>query len=225
MNSWFVREGILSVRSHSGEESVPTAEEIFRYFKENDRSWASEPIDESEVANVRFSKYPLQLCLSLQKREGVDLLGITGTHRGKALEFSSVEILEAGHLVRDDRWYPLDTQSAAEIRKLLAKCNAQLGKQASLQMYLAMRQAGLGAAPNEGPLNALSFVAVSDATPKRVNAVLYPYQIDGWRWCRFIAAEGLGGILADEMGLGKTLQIIGAIADPLREPDEPVLIP
>jgi hypothetical protein len=104
-----------------------------------------------------------------------------------------MEILEAGHLVKDDRWYPLDSQSATEICRLLAKYNARLGERASLQMYLAMRQTGLGAALEESPLNALSFVTASDAIPQRVNAVLYPYQLDGWGWCRFIASEGLGG--------------------------------
>lgn len=224
MSKWTVRNGVLSIRLPSGEEIVPTSEEIFRYFAENDRAWAPESVDESELPSLHFSKYPLQLNLSLQKQEGVDHLVITGTHRGKTLAFSKMEILEAGHLVRDDRWYPLDSQSAKEIRQLLPKYNARLGERASLQMYLAMRQTGLGGAPDESPLNALSFVTSSDAAPQRVNAVLYPYQLDGWRWCRFIVAEGLGGIFADEMGLGKTLQIIGAIADPLNRPDEPVLI-
>jgi SNF2 family DNA or RNA helicase len=191
---------------------------------DEDRSVIPEEADMSAVGNLRFSKYPLQLGLSLKKEHGAELLVLTGTHRGKTIVIPNGAALDAGHFVSDDRWYPLDGQSAAEIRQLLANTKAQPGDRVSLQTYLAMRQAGFDADTDEHPLGALSFLTPSDATPTGVNGTLYPYQLDGWRWCRFIAAEGLGGILADEMGLGKTLQVIGAIADPLNPRDEPVLV-
>jgi SNF2 family DNA or RNA helicase len=37
-------------------------------------------------------------------------------------------------------------------------------------------------------------------------------------------SEGLGGLLADEMGLGKTLQVIAAIADPIKTLGTPILV-
>ncbi|UPJ54966.1 DEAD/DEAH box helicase [Bradyrhizobium sp. 192] len=223
MYSWFLRDGILGIRSPDGER-IPSAEDIFRYFGEGDRGLIPEPVDGSNVENLRFSKYPLQLGLSLKEENGNELLVLTGTHRAKVIPISGVAALDAGHYVSDDRWYPLDSQSAAEIRQLLLKNKAQPGERVSLQIYLAMRQAGVVPEGDARPLVALSFLTPSDAKPQNVNATLYPYQLDGWRWCRFIAAEGLGGILADEMGLGKTLQVIGAIADPLKPREEPVLI-
>lgn len=48
--------------------------------------------------------------------------------------------------------------------------------------------------------------------PDTVSAELRPYQTEGYRWLRFLAAHGLHGILADDMGLGKTLQTIAHIA-------------
>ncbi|MGL3210526.1 DEAD/DEAH box helicase [Bradyrhizobium sp. BR 1433] len=223
MYSWFVHDGILGIRSTEGDR-IPSAEDIFRYFWEGDRSFIPEPVDESAVEHLRFSKYPLQVRLSLREENGAELLVLTGTHRGKTIPFPDTRALDAGHLVSDDRWYPLDGQSAAEIRGLLATYKAHPGERVSLQMYLAMRQAGVEAEGDTRALGALSFLTPSDAKPQNVTATLYPYQLDGWRWCRFIAAEGLGGILADEMGLGKTLQVIGAIADPLKPREEPVLI-
>ena len=53
-----------------------------------------------------------------------------------------------------------------------------------------------------------------DARPEGITASLYPYQLRGWQWLRFIISEQAGGLLADEMGLGKTLQIISALRDP-----------
>ena len=48
--------------------------------------------------------------------------------------------------------------------------------------------------------------------PDTVSAELRPYQTEGYRWLRFLAAHGLHGILADDMGLGKTLQTIAHLA-------------
>ena len=48
-------------------------------------------------------------------------------------------------------------------------------------------------------------------TPETLKAKLRPYQLDGYRWLRFLWAHQLGGILADDMGLGKTLQALALI--------------
>ncbi len=44
--------------------------------------------------------------------------------------------------------------------------------------------------------------------PAGLKADLRPYQLDGYRWLRFLATARLGGVLADDMGLGKTLQTL-----------------
>lgn len=52
---------------------------------------------------------------------------------------------------------------------------------------------------------------LSAEVPAGINAKLYPYQVDGYNWMRFMLSEGCGCILGDEMGLGKTLQAISII--------------
>ncbi|WP_090393349.1 DEAD/DEAH box helicase [Niabella drilacis] len=44
--------------------------------------------------------------------------------------------------------------------------------------------------------------------PKTVNAILRPYQQQGYEWMCLMADAGAGGCLADDMGLGKTLQAV-----------------
>lgn len=44
--------------------------------------------------------------------------------------------------------------------------------------------------------------------PKKLNAELRPYQVDGLKWLAYLYSIGCGGILADDMGLGKTIQVI-----------------
>ncbi|OGV57766.1 MAG: hypothetical protein A2X45_19700 [Lentisphaerae bacterium GWF2_50_93] len=59
------------------------------------------------------------------------------------------------------------------------------------------------------------------------NGVLRNYQLDGFKWIRKMAENGLNTILADEMGLGKTIQALVMIACYRRQHDcqsLPVLI-
>lgn len=47
--------------------------------------------------------------------------------------------------------------------------------------------------------------------PPSLQAVLRPYQTEGFRWLGALTDLGFGGILADEMGLGKTIQVIALL--------------
>lgn len=52
----------------------------------------------------------------------------------------------------------------------------------------------------------------STPLPTAVEAILRPYQKDGFDWLAFLWKHRLGGILADDMGLGKTLQALALVA-------------
>ena len=61
--------------------------------------------------------------------------------------------------------------------------------------------------------------------PAGVDAVLRPYQKDGFDWLAFLWRQGLGGVLADDMGLGKTLQTLALVAHARARSDAgPVLV-
>ena len=88
----------------------------------------------------------------------------------------------------------------------------------SLRQYLALRRAEGSGDPVINELSDDLVLGLSasqaDAQPQGITASLYPYQLQGWRWLRFMLAEKAGGLLADEMGLGKTLQIICTLRNP-----------
>lgn len=44
--------------------------------------------------------------------------------------------------------------------------------------------------------------------PKGFNAILKPFQTEGFKWMKTLRATGNGGLLADDMGLGKTIQVV-----------------
>ncbi len=51
-------------------------------------------------------------------------------------------------------------------------------------------------------------VPVNPELPKKLNAKLRPYQLQGIAWLQFIHELSAGGILADDMGLGKTVMTL-----------------
>nr|CAD6597011.1 ATP-dependent helicase [Pseudorhizobium flavum] len=126
-------------------------------------------------------------------------------------------------------WYPIEPAASAEILQLVESTGASLGEAASLKAFLAIRKAGAAGASIDDhtagrAISPLAFAPSGDELPAGVQATLYPYQISGWRWLKFLLTEGVGGLLADEMGLGKTLQIISALSDSGGAPLRPALI-
>ncbi|MBI3414240.1 MAG: DEAD/DEAH box helicase [Verrucomicrobia bacterium] len=53
---------------------------------------------------------------------------------------------------------------------------------------------------------------VTPELPGGVSATLRPYQLEGFHFLAYLAANRFGGILADDMGLGKTLQTLTWLA-------------
>jgi len=47
--------------------------------------------------------------------------------------------------------------------------------------------------------------------PESLNAVLRPYQLQGFRWMMELIQNGFGPVLADDMGLGKTVQTLAVL--------------
>lgn len=47
--------------------------------------------------------------------------------------------------------------------------------------------------------------------PEGLNALLRPYQHNGYSWMRTLSEYNVGGCLADDMGLGKTVQVIALL--------------
>ena len=64
---------------------------------------------------------------------------------------------------------------------------------------------------------------VNPSVPSTVAADLRPYQVEGFHFLAYLAANHFGGVLADDMGLGKTLQTLTWLAWLRAQPDCPNL--
>jgi len=222
---WERRDRALFLVDAEGTEVHSTADDIYRALVE--RQPIEGMVEGRAPPGLKFSRYPLIPALVLELNEdGHPELTLRGQSRG-TVEALSVVDLARGHVALGDTWYPIDAVVSSEIAELLKDASAALGA-CSLQTFLRMRTMAAADGPVEDligdrSVSPLAFTPSGDDQP-RVDARLYPYQLAGWRWLRFIRAEGLGGLLADEMGLGKTLQVIAAIRDPGADARGPCLI-
>lgn len=57
-----------------------------------------------------------------------------------------------------------------------------------------------------------------------IDAVMRPYQVQGFKWLDYLHENKLGGCLADDMGLGKTLQTLALLAKVYEQATQPTLI-
>lgn len=223
---WNIRGNELWLVDPAGHARIPNADEIYMALVERRpaEDWIPAGYD-----GLRASRYPLMPVIAISQDEGgTPAYSILATSRGVTLKLETAD-LERGHHVADGVWYPVDPASAKEVSELLRTAGATTGPAQSLKGFLAIRKAAAqGGAVEDGlaelPISPLAFAPATDDVPAGVNATLYPYQLSGWRWLKFLLAEGLGGLLADEMGLGKTLQIISALSDSGGTPLAPALI-
>lgn len=213
--SWTIRGSEL-VLTLDGQERVLPAEEIYGALVERRPTRDEIP---TSVEGLKASRYPLRPSLNLFLADGTDLpsFSLTGISRGTELPVQ-LDDLRRGHLVAEGVWYPVDEALASDILELHDRFGIEVGPARSLRAFLAARRAasdGLAVSDQLGThtVPALAFTVEGGENPRGVDAVLYPYQLSGWKWLKFLLGEGIGGLLADEMGLGKTLQIISVLSD------------
>lgn len=224
--AWEVNETSLTLIDPTGTRSFPKAEEIYSALVERRpaKSWIPTSVD-----GLKASRYPLSPALTIIERErGIPAFTVFGTARGKTLELEVAD-LERGYRIAEGVWHPLEPSASQAVLELMRSTGARSGPVCSLRSLLAVRKAGKegGAVDDQMAGEAISpllFAPPSDDVPAGVDATLYAYQLAGWRWLKFLLAEGIGGLLADEMGLGKTLQVIAALSDSGGGPLRPALI-
>jgi SNF2 family DNA or RNA helicase len=166
-------------------------------------------------------------------------LGVTVTIEGEKVPFVRLfAALAAGEpsLVLDSgTWFRLDRPQLEILSRLIEEAR-ELSDGPARSLRITPFQAGLwdelvslGVVDEQsqrwagvvGGLLELDSLPTPPA-PDGLRAELRPYQLEGYRWLRFLHGHGLGGILADDMGLGKTVQTLALISAARAEStDEP----
>lgn len=168
------------------------------------------------ITKFKFSRYPVHLRIILSSATdknytiNLDVQAYTEDQKSAKVFWE----LKADHVMIDDTWYPFIPGAKNEIEDILTSIGLNSTGNIKLKQYFQLIKSGsdllidvTGSIKDE-----ISNYGEPDDKPTGVKADLYPYQLNGWRWLRFMQKENIGGILADEMGLGKTLQIIAVLS-------------
>lgn len=229
------REGnVLHVLLSDCTIRVPTADEIYRIAIENeDICGLPRPILVKGCPDIGFSRYPLTLEIRIESDKSAQRLGIRAAvyavGLGELVALHDFNSRKADHVLVGRQWYPLARGSLDEVRAIFAEASITEVGDLNLKQYLKLLQL----APthpaitdlSDGAASALRLTDSGDrGVPPNFSGSLYPYQVQGWRWLRLIAAQEVGGILADEMGLGKTVQIAVLLAAESRAGRQPSLV-
>ena len=226
MKSWIISGDVLEIADGDIQISV-NADQVYASIINQDPAWDDLlPGKSGDAANLKFSRYPVDVAIVLasepdQNQPRLTFEAQTQSGQKFPLTWKAVQL---GHVVHDGIWYQSFSGTTDAIVALLDKAglDAADSKSHTLRGYLELKKIAI---ENELvidrlPVDTLKQIPLrhtNDYRPKDIEATLYPYQVEGWHWLRYVIQNQLGGLLADEMGLGKTLQIISAISDTSNE--------
>ena len=218
--TWEIRGNVLGLKSSEGNFSVPKASQLFAALFEDGR--LQSPFDSADpirasLKGVRFSKLGASIELDFVSKHGSPKVQCSAKANrcGKYYDVTSLVANKIDHAVFDGVWFYL-TENFSLVEKFLELCGIRDMSHVSYSSYLnALRKA-----PEYPGVRISSHVQIwcneteirqGSDQPKGLCATLYPYQLSGFKWLRFVTDENCGCILGDEMGLGKTLQIIALL--------------
>lgn len=158
--------------------------------------------------SLRRPEFKTLRTLIAEARELDDAGGELRINRHQAGLFSELESLAAS-VHTTARW-------DAQVRSLLELVEG-------LEDTEENSEKGTEKAPDKGaqgvpaPQKASRQVIAQRPVPTGLQAILRPYQVEGFQWLSFLYEQRLGGILADDMGLGKTVQALALLAHAIEE--------
>ena len=220
MKNWQLDGDVLKLSSH-GELLNVSVEQIYTTFIESSPNMKNQKyLELGVVSKLAFSKNPVKVYTIPQIDNSLGKIVVRFIAQSQMGDqfYISKSALFCGHVVNKNTWFPLDPSSPSDTQDLLHKFDVDIdtGEIKTFRGIINLRKEALKVGLtvdnlSDDALKKVIFERTKISTPIGINAILYPYQCDGWRWINFVIQEQLGGILGDEMGLGKTLQIICAL--------------
>ena len=112
--------------------------------------------------------------------------------------------------VTDSKWYQVPTKALRELHIEASSLGFDLSK-LDLVQYKQLKSSEIGSYVVE--LERGTAPESVQNGEVRIHGELYPYQLQGLKYVRLMAATSPGCLIADEMGLGKTLQAIAFLSE------------
>lgn len=158
--------------------------------------------------SLRRPEFKTLRTLIAEARELDDAGGELRINRHQAGLFSELESLAAS-VHTTARW-------DAQVRSLLQLVEGLEDAEESAEKD-SEKTSDKGTQDSPAPQKASRRVIAQRPVPTGLQAILRPYQVEGFQWLSFLYEQRLGGILADDMGLGKTVQALALLAHAIEE--------
>jgi len=211
--NWKESNGTLT-RIINDEPVVPSASEIFSALSGTDnktKAWLDEIA--KDIPGLRISRVSSQVYAHFWFSEDHINFELIARRRG-----SSISILPSANLpdhhIFNNTWFYI-SNITPELRNCIGKWTTSGTSFITVGQYVNLLKEFQSSQLIEYVDDAAGYLKnkkiSEEVPPADINAKLYPYQEDGFRWMNFMMKEKFGCILGDEMGLGKTLQIITLI--------------
>lgn len=212
MRRWEIQNNELVLVADSGSVQRVPSSLVYQAMDLGSDSAQDIPDPRYDLPNLTFSKRGLSLSFCASFDNGKFSLLPRAIKLGKPVSIGKLSIPLSDHVVANSVWYFIN-DDVPRLNEILADVGISSFGPISLVQYLqlvAMCHAGECISINDDLVGvARDCSSASDLTvPPLLNAKLYPYQLVGYRWLRFMAEQADGCVLGDEMGLGKTLQVI-----------------
>lgn len=149
--------------------------------------------------------------VSVQPKLTVDGMALTEADIRKLLAQTE------GLAMLKGKWVEVDHKRLEELLAKMHEVPQNMTLREALQMGLGTKKEGVDVGPLVTNGKWLSQLLMnlrqpenirSAALPKSFQAVLRPYQKNGYTWLNYMDGLGFGACLADDMGLGKTVQVL-----------------
>jgi SNF2 family DNA or RNA helicase len=209
-DAWVVNADELLRLGDEGGKRAVSAREVYSAVQGEDPA----------LPAMVFSRFPAKLVARFLpgKTSAGPRLEFAAVLHGDELPVKNVATRRSDHVTDGNRWFPLEDGALDAVRAALSDARIATDGELTLGQYLGFvqhaRTHGIDIDDRwQGTAHSVACAeSVSPDGLPPVNARLYSYQIQGFRWLSAVANEGLGCILGDEMGLGKTLQVITLFA-------------
>jgi SNF2 family DNA or RNA helicase len=192
-------------------------------------AWPDRPEQAEYLGNPEFQRLflkprRLRPNIVLQQGSGIDWFSVSAAWEAEGLKLTSADLerLKAAtsRFVKlpDSGWIELDSAAVQSAHEMMADLGLEglspVAEQVPLVQARQISDEAMQRWSDQPQWRALrdrlaGFTGIEPAPlPASVQAVLRPYQKEGYDFLCHQAQLGLGGILADDMGLGKTLQTL-----------------
>ena len=210
---------------------VPDARSIYSMLKSTEEVHTFDAISCRNVVlslpEVRFSRFGSDIQCRFYSSSGKIYCSVFVVRAMKQIPLSFEDGRIIDHCVCNGEWFYV-TGDISSFEQYLVSAGITSQGEVSIASYLKALKTDLFSefsfVINDVDVDDIKYNSSPVDVPKTLNATLYPYQEQGYRWMSYMLEESQGCLLGDEMGLGKTIQVIAVILNQISRGLGPVLV-